>query len=262
MGKNTKETLRNFGLTHLVAVSGFQVVLLTAILEKLFLSIKIRFRSRFILLFLSIFLMAIFTGLQAPIIRAFLSAVILLFAKLVGRRCTQLRALFFSGGLMLIINPLYIFSISFQLSFVATFALIQTKFKYNFANFIAAPINAFLYTLPIIVGLTNSISPVGILTNILVAPFVSWITYLSLLSFIPVIGELFLIIVNTVLVLFLNTISELSSFIMVLEMKPFTLNEYIVYYLILFLFNIILQRSIKKEITEPQNNTLSSAYLS
>jgi ComEC/Rec2-related protein len=263
MSKDTKEVMRKFGLTHLVAVSGFQVVLLSSILEMFFLSLKIKFRSRLFLILVSLFGMAIFTGLQAPIIRAFLSAMILLIARFTGRRCSQLRALIFSGGLMLIINPLYIFSISFQLSFAATFALLRTNFSTKFANIIWAPINAFLYTLPIIISFTSSVSPTGIITNILVAPFVSVVTYFSLIGFIPWVGDLFLIIVNIIIVLFLNLLNELSKYVELVEFGKMNIIEMGLYYIVLFTFGVMMQKYFPKRVVgTEQKNILANAYLS
>jgi competence protein ComEC len=65
------------------------------------------------------------TGASATIVRATVMALIVLFAKLLGRESEAIKALFVAGFLMLLVNPmLLLYDPSFQLSFLATLGLL------------------------------------------------------------------------------------------------------------------------------------------
>lgn len=248
MSREVKDAVRKFGLSHLVAVSGFQVVLVAGFIEVLFRKIKLNLHWRIVLSILALCVLVVFAGAQPPILRSFLSIVILYLARILGRRCTQLRALIYSSFILLLFNPLYLFSISFQLSFLATLALLFTSFKKPIYNFIMAPVNAFFYTLPIIVGFAGAVSPIGIVTNILVAPLVSFVTYFSVAGFIPYVGDFALAVVNVALLLFLNLIVDFSSSINLIRISPFSWSEMLIYYCLLILFTKLLVIVLRKKI--------------
>ena len=64
------------------------------------------------------------TGMQAPVLRAAVMASLFLFAELLGRQKNVFPALAFSAALMVGFNPQLLWSVSFQLSFLAMFGLV------------------------------------------------------------------------------------------------------------------------------------------
>lgn len=123
--KISKENFKNLGLSHLVAVSGFQVVLLFTFVENTLNKIKIRrsFRIGIIILFLG--LMILLVGPQPPVLRSSFSILTSSFVLIIfGIKISSFRSLVYSSIWMLTLNPLFLFSISFQLSFLASFGLI------------------------------------------------------------------------------------------------------------------------------------------
>ena len=108
------------GTSHLTAISGYNVTIISANLYRLFQIIGF---SRIFVFFgalISIFLFTIFVGAQASVVRAALLGSILLFSGVIGRIPYLRNVLLVVALLMLAVNPLLlVFDISFQLSFLA-----------------------------------------------------------------------------------------------------------------------------------------------
>lgn len=116
------EALRATGTIHVVVVSGYNItVLINAVTKTLvFLPLKARFLVSFLLIFLFISLV----GFDPPVVRAAIMGSIALLGTVLGRQKDALRALLIAAALMLAINPEWVTSLSFQLSFLATLGLI------------------------------------------------------------------------------------------------------------------------------------------
>lgn len=118
-----KEITRKFGNTgamHVLAVSGLHVSILVQIIH--FLLGKIRRISAKQALFLALILVWIYaalTGLSASVVRSALMFTVLAGSSLLDRDYNSFNSLAFSGVLLLIWNPLYLFDIGFQLSYLA-----------------------------------------------------------------------------------------------------------------------------------------------
>lgn len=196
--KTTKEfyeKLKIVGLLHLVVLSGMNITLLTSIVE-LFTNF-ISKKMSILITILTIILFVFFVGIKAPILRAAFMSILTLVAIHTGRKSYPLYTLFLSFIFILIIYPKWIKSISFQLSYAATFGIIlfgsskikKTKswfknilnnIKANFKTSIAAQI----FTAPIIFIYFKQVSLISPISNILVSFL---IPYLMILGFLTVI---------------------------------------------------------------------------
>lgn len=118
------------GLTHLLVVSGAQVGLLALIIFTLLRPLGypgITGWRGIVIAIIMISLLILFgliTGFDLSIKRSILMAALWLFARLVNRRITPITALAQSALIITIPNPLAILSASYQLSFLATFAVL------------------------------------------------------------------------------------------------------------------------------------------
>jgi len=84
----SKQVLANFsntGLSHVLAISGFNIVLIIGVLERV-LEKRITKKSRFILMGILIGIFTIFTGASASVVRAALMGMISLFIKYNGKK--------------------------------------------------------------------------------------------------------------------------------------------------------------------------------
>lgn len=239
-----KTDFKKTGLMHIVAVSGFQIGLIMSLVEFFLRKSLVARNLRLLLFSVTLGFFIFLFGPEPPVIRSSLSFLIASSSLFIfGRRLNGLRSLVYSGVAMLLINPFYLFSISFQLSFIASFALIvsfeedlfQFKHLNNFWNLMSSTIATFLYTLPILVSIGGGISMIAVFTNIVVIPIIPFITALNLAGFIPFVGSFFMMVALVIQTIFILFIEKLSTLLPVLNFEIFSLPEIILYYLFLTL---------------------------
>lgn len=115
--------LKIIGMLHIVSVSGYNVNLLVSILDKVLSSIFQKLRSILIIFFIVFYVFIV--GFGASILRASLMMIFtLILRRIFYRQAKPLVSLYWSCAILLVINPSYIESISFQLSVAATWGII------------------------------------------------------------------------------------------------------------------------------------------
>ncbi|MFN8347171.1 MAG: ComEC/Rec2 family competence protein [Spirosomataceae bacterium] len=110
------------GAVHVLSVSGFHITVFIGIITFFLGRLQKRRRGRWLYLGITLTTMwfyAVLTGLSAPVIRSALMFTIFLLAKPFGRKENSTNALFGSALVLLAIDPLLIYSVSFQLSYAA-----------------------------------------------------------------------------------------------------------------------------------------------
>ncbi len=118
-----KSKFQKTGTIHIVAASGFNVMLVFGFVFYLL----IFFLSRRLALIITLFFIwfyALLIGLQPPVIRATTMASLLILSQLLHQSYPLLYAFFLGILLILLIQPQLIFSLSFQLSAISTLGLI------------------------------------------------------------------------------------------------------------------------------------------
>ncbi|MEM1312134.1 MAG: ComEC/Rec2 family competence protein [Patescibacteria group bacterium] len=269
--KSLREDFRRLGLSHLVAVSGFQVVLVASFIEFVLLKLNLGRRSRVLFAIVSVFLLVLLVGPQPSVLRSSISVIISMLVLLfLGRRVGSLRSMLYSLLIMLCFNPLYVYSISFQLSALATMGIISApktnqklKLKTNNSLSINKLLNAtsiaastYLFTLPIIINLNNQTQPFSILVNLLLLPFLTFMTVLNILGLLPVVGGLFLgfnAILQSQILFF---IKDASSIVPNFALSNFGILEMVIYYLVLVVTSEICRYFFISERSEINPNTL------
>lgn len=179
---NTTNIFRKAGLSHIVALSGYNITIVAdAIMKTLsFLPRTFGFTGGI----LGIILFIIMSGASSTAVRAGVMALIVILAQVTRRNYQAGRALIVAGLIMVIINPkILVFDISFQLSFLATIAIIyvspilKTKFtfiteKFGLRDIISSTISAQILVLPLILYKMGLLSLVALPANILVLAFI------------------------------------------------------------------------------------------
>lgn len=181
--------LRDTSTLHIVVVSGQNLTMLAGMF--LLLAPILTRRLAIIASFCAIFVYTLLTGAEVPVLRAAVMASISFMAVFLGRQKDGFWVLVVSGGLMLLINPSWIDDLSFQLSFLATFAvivvapIIQTV-VHKLPNFISQDLSitiaAQLLVIPIIAQSFHQFSIVSVITNILIGWTVPIIMILGTVS--------------------------------------------------------------------------------
>ncbi|WP_251047794.1 DNA internalization-related competence protein ComEC/Rec2 [Planococcus sp. ISL-109] len=117
---------RTLGITHLFAISGLHVGIITAMLYFALLRIRIRKETATILLIMVLPLYAILAGAAPSVMRACAMVVLVLLARLFGIHVSVIQALSASFIAFLLFEPSLLFDIGFQLSYGASFGIIAS----------------------------------------------------------------------------------------------------------------------------------------
>jgi competence protein ComEC len=134
------------------------------------------------------------TGGKATAIRAGFMAILMLFARATGRNYDTARALVIVAILMIFLNPFILaFDVSFQLSFMATLAVIFLSPKlekyflwlpsfFNLRDIASVTFSAYIFVMPFILYKMGNLSLVALPANVLIIPFIPISMLLGFLS--------------------------------------------------------------------------------
>ncbi len=178
-----KDQFTRIGLSHALAASGFQVSLILSVVLALMKHCSTRLQAGIGAAALLIFLGL--TGLEPSVLRAVIMGMGLLVGLLMKRSVKPLGGLLLAAIILLIINPMWIWDLGFQLSFLATMGLQVTApplvkwldwLPTMVTSVIAVPIAAYIWTLPLQLYAFGVLSPYSILVNVIVTPLISVIS--------------------------------------------------------------------------------------
>lgn len=181
----TRQVLRNTGTIHIISASGLHVFVLAWVLDAVLGLLPIPRPVRLLMLGGLLVLYAAAAGLQPAILRSVFMSMTALSAYLLQRESDLLSALAVAGGLYLIANPIGIFDMGFQLSYltVAAFGLfgsntepVARTAKETLLNLFSeagrTSAIAFLATAPIILYYFDLVALTSIPANLIIAPAV------------------------------------------------------------------------------------------
>jgi competence protein ComEC len=119
------EAFSRTGAAHLLAISGLHISIIIAMFLSFGILVFGRQRSIYIWLTLAItWLYALLAGMHPPIIRAAIMGSLFLIAEYLGRQRSAIIALAFAAAVMVGVQPNLLWTVSFQLSFMAMAGLI------------------------------------------------------------------------------------------------------------------------------------------
>lgn len=182
--KNIQADFAKTGMTHMVAVSGYNVTIIAEylILVGIFMGM---WRAKAILFALvGIFLFVMLSGFPASAVRAGFMGAILLWAMKNGRLSSSGNAIILAAAIMLLFNPLLLrYDFGFQLSFLATIGIVVVAglWENNFAKkhkafgiseALILTLSAQIFVFPIIAYNFGTFSLVSLLANIFILPLI------------------------------------------------------------------------------------------
>jgi competence protein ComEC len=184
LSKEIKNDFSRTGMTHIVAVSGYNVTIIAEyfLLVGIFLGLWRKQAIWFALIGIAIFVAMI--GMPSSAVRAAVMGSVLLWAMKHGRIANSKNAIVFAGGVMLALNPLLLrWDIGFQLSFLATIGIvilsplwesrwIKKNKVLGITEMILLTLSAQIFVLPIIAYDFKTFSVLSLLANIAVLPLV------------------------------------------------------------------------------------------
>jgi len=187
------ETLRQFrstGISHIISVSGLHVAIITGFILYLLSILNIR-RYKIPILLTALTFYAILTGANPPVIRAALMASITVIGTTYGKKHNSINSLSFAAFMILIFNPLMLWDVGFQLSFVATLAILYfyrpireklSTLTPKIRDLVALTLSAQIGTIPFTMYYFHYISIISLLSNIVIVPLADVAVVLGFLS--------------------------------------------------------------------------------
>ncbi len=190
LSENLQDMFSYAGISHILAVSGLHIGVLVSALYIFLKKIKINKYIRFFLLFVILIFYSYLCNFTPSVCRASIMALLLCLCDLFGIEYDMLSSLSIAGIIILLLSPLSLFTISFQLSFLCIFAIIsiapsissfllKLKLPKFLARALAISIATNIAILPVCLNTFTQVSLIGILTNIFVLPIFS-VTYVFL----------------------------------------------------------------------------------
>ena len=252
--KDLKDKIRYIGLSHVFAMSGLHIGLVIVIFYFIFKKTIKNKRLIEILLLISITIYYLSVKESPSFTRAYIMAVVYLLGKLFYEKVDLGKTLFISATISILINPIAIFSVSFQLSYGAMIAIIYifpyvrkiNYKKFKILDYILFTTTIQIFLIPITVYYFNSIQFLSVISNLILLPLASLyiiVNYIALflenfyLSFIlkPVIEVLY-----KILIYLIDFFAELPYLSVEYE------NKNLIYIYIVFLVIIVVYKNIKQ----------------
>lgn len=181
LDRDLVEAFRTVGLSHIIAVSGYNLTVLTMNARTVF--APILGRNSFFVALALVTIFVLITGAPSSILRAAVMIIIILYARYIGRPSRSVAAIIFASTLLAVFEPEIVFDVGFQLSVAATYGLVRVApvlDKYmrslplhrSLKQVIAETLSATIMTAPILIFYFERLSLVSPLTNILVVPII------------------------------------------------------------------------------------------
>ena len=189
LDKNTKEAFSISGTSHILAVSGLHIGIIFQLIM-LLLGGKRRSKLTIAVSLTIVWIYVVFIGLPPSAVRAATMLSIYSFCLLAMRPDPTLNTLAFAYIIMIFVNPLNIFEVSFQMSFIAVGSIIMfyplffgllkshNKLIRGIYSLFCVSLAAQIGTLPIIVYYFGRISCYSLLTTFVAIPAATLILYL------------------------------------------------------------------------------------
>ena len=225
--KVSKDLLSDYssaGAIHVLAVSGLHVGIVYLILTTLLGFLKRIKRGNYILLILLLITMwayAIFTGLSASVTRAVIMLSFVAIGKQLSRVTNMYNTLAVSAFLLLLYNPNYIFEVGFQLSYLAVLSIVYIHEviekiytpKYQITNYFwqitCISVSVQIGTFPISVYYFHQFPILFIITNWVLIPIIGVILSFGLITSVLSYFE----INNIIFTIYGHTIKLMNTFI-------------------------------------------------
>ncbi|EKE07698.1 MAG: hypothetical protein ACD_18C00004G0010 [uncultured bacterium] len=190
------------GVTHIVAISGYNITIISTILIALCVNLYIPRKKAFWFIVFGIIVFIIFAGASASVVRAGFMGVLVLLTKQIGRKAKISNVMVLTATLMALQNPyILVWDVGFQLSFISTLGLIyivpiiEKYFAkmpeiFGIKESLITTLGAIIATLPLILYQFNRLSVVSPLVNIFILWILPWIMFAGF--FVVVLSFIFL----------------------------------------------------------------------
>jgi competence protein ComEC len=193
-GYMSEETLTLFsktGTAHIIAVSGLHVGILALSMHSFLKLFKMSKKRILIITMVLLIFYGYLVNFPVSIIRAMAMYFLYVFAYFNQNRYDAINSLMAVAFILLLYNPLTIYSVSFQLSFCATlgillfYGIVQDKLKVfprSLRSLAAVTIGAQLGTMPIMAYHFQQLSLISVFANLFIVPILGIVISMASLS--------------------------------------------------------------------------------
>lgn len=191
---SVKRDFTRLGVTHVLALSGMHLAIVSAILTFLLKLVGIKRRISYVLTCVGIFFFTAMTGFLVSCLRAALMLIIFNILRCFGKRTDTITLLFLSVTIICIVSPYSIFSMSLQLSFLAMMGcVLSTRIIYAIKFLRRLPFKPLRYvvfslittivitlaTIPVLSVKIGGIAILSPIINIILVPIFNLLIYIS-----------------------------------------------------------------------------------
>jgi competence protein ComEC len=235
--QSLRQSLVNTGTIHIVALSGYNVTIVAEWFMALFSFLPQIFAIGMGIL--SVLLFILMTGASSTALRAGIMATLALVARATGRNYDIGRALILAGVLMIFINPLLlVYDVSFQLSFIATIAVIffspkiekhflWVTLRFGLRYILSVTSAAYIFIFPFILYKMGNFSLVALPANFLILPFIPLTMMLGFITgFIGIIWKILALPVGFISYAFLHYELAVINFLSHLPFASFSIPDF------------------------------------
>lgn len=239
---------KELGIAHILAISGLHIGIIAGFFIYILSIIGFKRKYNFFITLFVLWLYGLLIGFPPSTLRALIMFTIIIISKLSNKPYDFLNILAFSFIISLIINPFWVFSIGFQLSYIATVSLgfIFPKLKEYIYPYKSNFVDSFLSVLAVNVGIFplqslyfNEFPIHTFISNILILPMA---TINLMLGFLNLISNIFVPILD----LFLTIQSLIVDYIYKLPMRTLYLSSLEIGEIITYYISVMIALNIKK----------------
>ena len=180
LDESYEEKFREAGVSHILVVSGGNVLVVSSIIFFLLKLLKVKRKTRVVFCLMGIFVFVMVCGFAVAAVRGAIMTAIMLISFLVLREKDSINSLVVSGIVILILIPYSIYDVSFLLSFISVLSIIainpivMNKFSLKvpkaLATALSVSISVQIGTIPIVIYYFNTLNPISIISNVVIAP--------------------------------------------------------------------------------------------
>ena len=200
LSKETKDMYSVSGASHVLALSGLHLSIIFGLLTLVFGGRKKQRVTSLLLTILTVWFYVFLTGMSSSVMRSAIMLTVYAFTSLLNRNKMSLNTLALTAIIMLVFNPLSLWDVGFQLSFMAVLAIlllyqpIESWIPRRLLNksvlctkiwgTMAVSIAAQMGTAPLVAYYFGRFSTYFLLTNLIAIPLTIVILYVACLLFI------------------------------------------------------------------------------
>ena len=248
--KKILSNYRDLGISHLFAISGMHITLLSSILLKILKKLSIGEEKRYLIVIIILLIYLFLTGISPSILRAVLFFIFFSINKIYYFYIKNTNIYILVLIISLLYNPNYIYDVGFLYSFSISLSLITmsdyiNKYNSYLKKLFITSLISFIVSIPITLYNFNSINILSIIYNLFYVPFISIIVFpLSIITlFLPFLNSIYNYVIN-ILEITSNALNRINF----LKFNFCSLNKYfyIIYIVFIFLFLYSLKINKKK----------------